>query len=144
PAVLAKLVADGRSGRHDGRGFYRTAGLRDGRGAVDASIYTVLGVEHSTKLPADEIQMRCALAMVNEALRCVGDGVLRDPRDGDVGAVLGLGFPRRRGGPLRYVDTIGAADVLRRIQGYAERFGERWRPAPLLVQLAKKGERLRS
>ena len=93
------------------------------------------------KLPVEELQQRCALAMVNEAVRCFGDGVLRDPRDGDVGAIFGLDFPRFRGGPFRYVDTIGAADVLRRVQSYADRFGDRWRPAPLLVQMAKKGER---
>ncbi len=85
--------------------------------------------------------MRCALALVNEAVRCLAEGVIRSARDGDVGAILGLGFPPFRGGPLRYVDTIGAAEALRRVQGYADRFGERWRPAPLLVQMAKKGER---
>jgi 3-hydroxyacyl-CoA dehydrogenase/enoyl-CoA hydratase/3-hydroxybutyryl-CoA epimerase len=58
-----------------------------------------------------------------------------------VGAILGLGFPPFRGGPLRYVDTIGAAETLRRVQSYADRFGERWRPAPMLVQMAKRGER---
>jgi 3-hydroxyacyl-CoA dehydrogenase/enoyl-CoA hydratase/3-hydroxybutyryl-CoA epimerase len=104
-------------------------------------VYALLGVVPRAKLPVDEIQMRCTVAMVNEAVRCLGDGVLRDPRDGDVGAVFGLGFPTFRGGPFRYVDTIGAADVLRRVHGYADRFGERWRPAPLLVQMAKKGER---
>jgi len=78
---------------------------------------------------------------VNEAVRCFGEGVLRSARDGDVGAILGLGFPAFRGGPFRYVDTIGAAEVLRRVQGYADRFGERWKPAPLLVQMARKGER---
>ena len=56
-------------------------------------------------------------------------------------AVLALAFPRFRGGPLRYVDTVGAAEALRRVQGYADRFGERLRPAPLLVHMAKKGER---
>jgi 3-hydroxyacyl-CoA dehydrogenase/enoyl-CoA hydratase/3-hydroxybutyryl-CoA epimerase len=142
PGALATLVADDRCGRKNGRGIYRY-GLepRGGKRVVDAGVYSVLGVSPRTKLPADEIQLRCALALVNEAVRCFGDGILHDPRDGDVGAVYGLGFPAFRGGPFRYVDTIGAADVLRRVQGYADRFGERWRPAPLLVQMAKKGER---
>jgi len=138
----ATLVADGRRGRSSGRGIYRYGpDPRAPKGATDPGVYTLLGVEPRTKLPAEEIQLRCALAMVNEAVRCFGDGILRAPRDGDVGAIFGLGFPRFRGGPFRYVDTIGAADVLRRVQSYADRFGDRWRPAPLLVQMAKKGER---
>jgi 3-hydroxyacyl-CoA dehydrogenase/enoyl-CoA hydratase/3-hydroxybutyryl-CoA epimerase len=142
PGALAALVADDRCGRRNGRGVYRYgAEPRAGKRAVDPSVYAVLGVQPRTKLPIEEVQLRCALAMVNEAVRCFGDGILRDPRDGDVGAIYGLGFPAFRGGPFRYVDTIGAADVLRRVQAYADRFGERWRPAPLLVQMAKKGER---
>jgi len=142
PGALATLVADGRRGRKNGHGIYRYGpDARAPKRAIDPGAYTLLGVQPRTKLPAEEIQLRCALAMVNEAVRCFGDGVLRDPRDGDVGAIFGLGFPRFRGGPFRYVDTIGAADVLRRVQAYADRFGDRWRPAPLLVQMAKKGER---
>lgn len=109
--------------------------------AVDADIYLMLGARPTANLPAEEIQMRCALSMINEAVRCFGEGIIRLPCDGDVGAIVGLGFPPFRGGPFRYVDTIGAAETLRRVQGYADRFGERWRPAPLLVQMAKKGER---
>ena len=142
PGALATLVADDRRGRKNGRGIYRYGSDgRTAKPAIDPSVYRLLGVQPRTKLPTEEIQLRCALAMVNEAVRCFGDGVLRDPRDGDVGAIFGLGFPRFRGGPFRYVDTIGAADVLRRVQAYADRFGDRWRPAPLLVQMAKKGER---
>src|ERR1019366_4075370 len=111
------------------------------RQSIDEGVYALPGGEPRTKLPPEEIAQRCALAMVNEAVRCLGDGLLRDASDGDVGAVFGLGFPRFRGGPFRYVDTIGAADVLRRVQGYADRFGDRWRPAPLLVQMARRGER---
>ena len=142
PGALAMLVADDRRGTRSGRGIYRHDGSgREGKHGVDPGVYALLGVEPRTRLPVEEIQMRCAVAMVNEAVRSFGEGVLRDPRDGDVGAIFGLGFPRSRGGPFRYVDSIGAADVLRRVQAYADRFGERWRPAPLLVQMAKRGER---
>jgi len=144
PMAIDKLLAAGRRGRTSGRGFHRyesLAGAREARKSVDADVYAVLGVAPTTRLPVEEIQMRCALALVNEAVRCVGDGVVRSPRDADLAAILGLGFPRFRGGPMRYVDAIGAAETLRRVQSYADRFGERWRPAPLLVQMAKKGER---
>ena len=141
PGALATLVADDRRGRKNGRGIYRYGSEASAKPAIDPGVYRLLWVQPRTPLPVEEIQLRCALALVNEAVRCFGDGVLRDPRDGDVGAIFGLGFPRFRGGPFRYVDTIGAADVLRRVQAYADRFGDRWRPAPLLVQMAKKGER---
>ena len=144
PHALSRLVADDRKGRKNGRGLFRydaRARRRDGRLTVDPTVYTLLGVKPTTRLPVEEIQMRCALALVNEAVRCFGEGVLRSARDGDVGAVLGLGFPSFRGGPFRYIDTLGAAEGLRRVQAYADRFGERWRPAPLLVQMARKGER---
>jgi 3-hydroxyacyl-CoA dehydrogenase/enoyl-CoA hydratase/3-hydroxybutyryl-CoA epimerase len=144
PAAIAKLVAEGRQGRATGRGFYRyeaRGGVRTPRRAPDPGVYALLGVMPTARLPVEEIQMRCALALVNEVVRCFGEGVVRSPRDADIGAILGLGFPRFRGGPLRYVDTIGSAETLRRVQGYADRFGERWRPAPLLVQMARRGER---
>jgi 3-hydroxyacyl-CoA dehydrogenase/enoyl-CoA hydratase/3-hydroxybutyryl-CoA epimerase len=144
PRAIAKLVGDERHGRKNRRGLYRyDERPRDegDAGSADTGVYTLLGVRPTMTLPVEEIQMRCALSMINEAVRCFGEGVIRCPRDGDVGAVLGLGFPPFRGGPFRYVDTIGAAEALRRVQGYADRFGERWRPAPLLVHMARRGER---
>jgi 3-hydroxyacyl-CoA dehydrogenase/enoyl-CoA hydratase/3-hydroxybutyryl-CoA epimerase len=151
PPGMKKLLLDDRKGRKNGRGFYAYGKAGDAgdkrKREVDASVYAVLGVESKTRrangrvLPAEEIQMRCALQMVNEALLCFGEGVLRSPRDGDIGAIFGLGFPPFRGGPLRYVDTIGAAEVLRRVRGYEMRFGRRFTPAPVLVEMARRGER---
>ena len=80
--------------------------------------------------------MRCSLQFVNEAIHCLGEGILRSARDGDIGAMFGLGFPPFRGGPFRYVDAIGAAEVLRRMRSYQQAFGKRWTPAPLLVEMA--------
>jgi 3-hydroxyacyl-CoA dehydrogenase/enoyl-CoA hydratase/3-hydroxybutyryl-CoA epimerase len=142
PPTMAKLVGDDRKGRKNERGFYLYGKGKKGK-AVDPSVYTLLGVTPQEKppIPVEEIQMRCALQMVNEALRCMGEGILRTPRDGDLGAIFGLGFPPFRGGPFRYVDTIGAAEILRRTQGYYDRFGKRWEPAPLLVDMAKRNSR---
>ncbi|WP_394833841.1 fatty acid oxidation complex subunit alpha FadJ [Pendulispora rubella] len=144
PDTMSKLVADDRKGRKNERGFYLYGKNAKGKKkAVDPSVYTTLGIEPKTGAPvlAEELQMRCSLQFVNEALRCYGEGILRTPRDGDIGAIFGLGFPPFRGGPFRYVDTIGAAEILRRTQGYYDRFGKRWEPAPLLVEMAKKGAR---
>ncbi|MFO0760125.1 MAG: enoyl-CoA hydratase-related protein [Byssovorax sp.] len=89
----------------------------------------------STLYP-EEIQMRCALRMVNEAVRCLGEGLPESPREGDVGAVLGLGFPPFRGGPFRYVDDIGPAEIDKRLRRFAQRAGDRFIPSPLLAEMA--------
>ena len=149
PPTMAKLIADDRKGRKNQRGFYLygPAAKKKGKGKhVDESIYGVLGLpvpdpKARPRIPVEEIQMRCSLQFVNEALHCWGEGLLRSPRDGDIGAIFGLGFPPFRGGPFRYVDTVGAGEVLRRIEGYQAQFGKRWAPAPALVEMAKSGKR---
>jgi 3-hydroxyacyl-CoA dehydrogenase/enoyl-CoA hydratase/3-hydroxybutyryl-CoA epimerase len=79
--------------------------------------------------------------MLNEAVWCLDEGVLASPRDGDVGAILGLGFPPLLGGPFRYADTLGARAVTDRMKELADRFGPRFAPAPLLVKMASTGSR---
>jgi 3-hydroxyacyl-CoA dehydrogenase/enoyl-CoA hydratase/3-hydroxybutyryl-CoA epimerase len=88
-----------------------------------------------------EVQQRCVLAMVNEAARCLEEGVLRSPRDGDVGAVFGIGFPPFRGGPFRYVDALGAGRVVDELQALNDRFPGRFEPAAVLVEHARARER---
>ncbi|HVH45914.1 MAG TPA: 3-hydroxyacyl-CoA dehydrogenase NAD-binding domain-containing protein, partial [Labilithrix sp.] len=142
PEAFAALRADGRKGRKNARGFYLYGSAAPRKRTVDATIYGVLGVMPKAKAgAADEIALRCALAMVNEALRCHGDGIVRNARDGDVGAIYGVGFPAFRGGPFRYVDVLGAPEVLRRTRSLEQRFGERFEPAPLLVEMARGGKR---
>jgi 3-hydroxyacyl-CoA dehydrogenase/enoyl-CoA hydratase/3-hydroxybutyryl-CoA epimerase len=74
---------------------------------------------------------------VNEAALCLQEGILRNVRDGDVGAVFGIGFPPFRGGPFRYVDTLGAATIVRQLQELNNRYPPRFVPADVLVELSK-------
>ncbi|MEJ7733483.1 MAG: fatty acid oxidation complex subunit alpha FadJ [Polyangiaceae bacterium] len=165
PATMAKLAADGRKGKKNQRGMYlygdEATAKKTGLAALlpgkkksskqpDPSVYGILGLAtpepgaHGTSeapVPIEEIQMRCTLQLVNEAIHCLGEGILRSARDGDIGAIFGLGFPPFRGGPFRYVDSIGAAETLRRIEGYQQRYGKRWAPAPKLVEMAKTNAR---
>ncbi len=141
PDAFDKVIADGRLGRKNGRGFYKYGG-KGKKKEVDASIYALLprGAER-VRLDREEMAERCSLQMVNEAIRCLGEGVLRSARDGDVGALFGLGFPPFLGGPFRYADSLGADALLQRLEHLQDKHGARFTPAPLLVELAHKNGR---
>jgi 3-hydroxyacyl-CoA dehydrogenase/enoyl-CoA hydratase/3-hydroxybutyryl-CoA epimerase len=138
PAALEKVIADGRLGRKSQRGFYRYAEGK--KGEVDESVYDLLpGGPKRRAVDRREITDRVVLGMVNEAIRCLGEGILRSARDGDVGAVFGLGFPPFRGGPFRHADQLGARQLLDRLEALRARYGDRFEPAPLLVEHARSG-----
>ncbi|MEO1303254.1 MAG: 3-hydroxyacyl-CoA dehydrogenase NAD-binding domain-containing protein, partial [Myxococcota bacterium] len=141
PEVMETVVTDGRHGRKSGRGFYRYSdGVRDG---IDRSIYELLPRAERVEVSVEEIQDRMILQMVNEAARCLDEGILRNARDGDIGAVFGLGFPPFLGGPFSYIDRRGAASVCDRLSQLRERYGVRFEVAPNLEQLAKSGAAFR-
>jgi 3-hydroxyacyl-CoA dehydrogenase / enoyl-CoA hydratase / 3-hydroxybutyryl-CoA epimerase len=133
--VIDKMVADGRLGRKNSKGFYKYG--EDGKKAgVDDAVYGVIGAPARKKVSREEIQERLGLMMVNEAIRTLEEGVLRSARDGDVGAVMGIGFPPFRGGPFWYVDQTGAAKVLERVRALEAKHGVRFTPAQMLVDYA--------
>ena len=147
------VVGSGRFGRKSKKGFY----LYDEegkKGEVDQSVYQLLtaaaretppsaGAEARPRpeFPADEIQQRTVLPMLNEAARCLEEGVIRSARDGDVGAVFGFGFPPFRGGPFRYMDSLGIPEVVRQLEDLNDRFPGRYAPTELLLAMARRKER---
>jgi 3-hydroxyacyl-CoA dehydrogenase / enoyl-CoA hydratase / 3-hydroxybutyryl-CoA epimerase len=136
--VLQRLIEDGRQGRRNERGFYL---YKNGeRAGVDESVYDLLGSPTRRSFPREEIQERLALGMINEAARALDDGVLRSARDGDVGAVFGIGFPPFRGGPFHYLDACGPSPIVERLRSLEATHGPRFAPAPLLVRKATQGE----
>ncbi len=151
PSSMQAVVAAGRLGRKAKKGFY----LYDDegkKGDVDQSVYSLLApaarVTSTTagqsqtraQIPAVEIQRRTVLPMLNEAARCLDEGVIRSPRDGDIGAVFGFGFPPFRGGPFRYMDEVGVAEIVRQLEELNDRFPGRFEPAELLVTMARRGD----
>ena len=132
--AIASLIEDGRLGHKSSRGFYR---YRNGkRGGVDSSIYDLIGVRPTHRPAPEDVEQRLVLAMLNEAARALSAGVVRQPRDGDIGAIFGFGFPAFRGGPLRYIDDRGAASIVTDLERYASRLGDRFAPArPLRAPL---------
>ncbi|MBA3556789.1 MAG: fatty acid oxidation complex subunit alpha FadJ, partial [Gemmatimonadales bacterium] len=79
--------------------------------------------------------------MLNEAAAACAEEVVRSPRDGDIGAVFGIGFPAFRGGPLRMLDDIGASRAVETLHELQDAFGQRFRPAPALADMARQGGR---
>ncbi len=133
-----KLLADGRYGRKNKKGFYLYEGVKKGEKPVDKSVYPLLGVDGSKAVEASEIVERCVLVMLNEAARCCAEGMIRSPRDGDIGAVFGIGFPPFLGGPFRYADSLGIAALVEKLEQYRQRLGERFAPAEVLTQMAQE------
>jgi len=138
---MRRVVEEGRTGRKGRRGFY-TYDLEGKKGVADITVYDSFGGRRvQSTIDEDEVVRRCVLALVNEAVRCLESGILRSPRDGDVGAVFGIGFPPFRGGPFRYVDSVGAPSIVKQLEELDARWTPRFAPAELLVNLARRGGR---
>jgi 3-hydroxyacyl-CoA dehydrogenase/enoyl-CoA hydratase/3-hydroxybutyryl-CoA epimerase len=141
--TFAKLFDAGYRGRKNAKGFYlypkeRSAGAKK---EVDPEVYSFFGGTARRHVAAGDLVDRLALLMVNEAVWCLEEDVIASPRDGDAGAVLGLGFPPFRGGPFRYVDETGIAEVVEKLASFAGTHGPRFKPAPLLLKMVKTGKR---
>ncbi len=138
---LQRVIKAGRLGRKGKRGFYLydDAGKK---GGVDSSVYELLPTgQKRTTVPAARIVQRCVYAMLNESVLCLEDGILRSARDGDVGAVFGIGFPPFRGGPFRFIDREGAASVVATLDELEREFPGRYQAAASLRAMAESGER---
>lgn len=133
---MRKVVAAGRTGRKGGHGFYRYDD-EGKKGTVDTTVYGVIGGVRR-EIDRGEIVERCVLAMVNEAAYCLEEGILRSPRDGDMGAVFGIGFPPFRGGPFRYIDSVGAGRIVEQLEDLNARFSARFRPAEILLHWGRR------
>ena len=138
---MQRVIRAGRLGRKGKTGFYEYDD--DGRkGGVDSSVYELLptGRKRTAQTP-DRIVQRCVYAMLNEAVLCLEDGILRSPRDGDIGAAFGIGFPPFRGGPFRFIDRLGAAAVVATLDALERDFPGRYSAATSLRTMAANGER---
>jgi 3-hydroxyacyl-CoA dehydrogenase / enoyl-CoA hydratase / 3-hydroxybutyryl-CoA epimerase len=136
--ALSRMLGATRLGRKNGRGFYK---YREGHKAgVDSSVYPLLGVRPG-EAHSDLVQRRLLYAMLNEAAMACAEHVVRTPRDADIGAIFGIGFPAFRGGPLRMIDDLGAGRVVETLYQLQEQFGERFRPAASLLEMSRRSSR---
>jgi len=144
--VADRLCEAGRFGQKTGAGWYRyEAGRRDP--LPDPEVQRI--IEHwrrerghaARAVRDEEIVERCIYALVNEGARILADGIAQRASDIDVVYLDGYGFPRHRGGPMKYADEVGLFNVVRALRRIAAESPHEpsWQPAPLLVQLADEG-----
>jgi 3-hydroxyacyl-CoA dehydrogenase/enoyl-CoA hydratase/3-hydroxybutyryl-CoA epimerase len=139
PAAFDKLLADDRKGRKNGKGFYQYGPKAKKAKLVDESVYKVLDILIASDKEAKDVAERCTIQMLNEAVRCLEEGIIASARDGDIGAIFGIGFPPFLGGPFRYIDTLGASNLVATLQGYQSLYGDRFAPCDTLVKMASDG-----
>jgi 3-hydroxyacyl-CoA dehydrogenase len=144
PDYPDRLCEAGHFGQKTGKGYYiYEAGKRGGE--PNPEVMALIEAERTTKgiTPRDftdeEIVRRYMAAMVNEAAKVVGEGIARRPLDVDMTLLFGYGFPRYRGGPLKWADLTGLPDLLKDIEAFAREDAYFWQPAPLLQELVRDG-----
>ncbi|MGO4999151.1 fatty acid oxidation complex subunit alpha FadJ [Oceanisphaera sp. W20_SRM_FM3] len=142
PEAFNKLLEDNRKGKKNGRGFYRYEAKKRPKKSklVDESVYKLLQIKPLSQLPAQELAERCVLLMLNEAALALDEGVIASARDGDIGAIFGIGYPPFTGGPFFYMHQLGIQVVVDKMQEYVRKYGARFAPCAPLVRMAAEGQ----
>jgi 3-hydroxyacyl-CoA dehydrogenase len=142
--VPDRLYEMGRYGQKTGAGWYRYE--PGSRTRIPDPLIDQLAEEAARRrgitrgrVSDEEIVARIMTALANEGARVLEEGYATRAGDIDVIYCYGFGFPRHRGGPMFYADTVGLSTVLSRVEDYRRRFGDYWKPAPLLERLAAAG-----
>ncbi len=142
---IHRLYESGFAGRKNRRGFYdyrEKKGIlnRQDHKLINQEIYAYFGESGRRDFQLKEIMDRITLVMINEAAYCLQDKVIARPSDGDIGAVLGMGFPAYRGGPFRYMDQEEIRSVRDRLLYRRDLHGARFHPAPLIEDRFNAGK----
>jgi 3-hydroxyacyl-CoA dehydrogenase len=143
--IADRICERGWFGQKTGRGWYQyPQGARTGQ--EDPEVLAIVDAERQKKgistrqFTAEEIMRRYMAAMVNEGAKVVAEGIALRPLDVDVTFLSGYGFPRHRGGPMKYADTVGLPKILEDIRAFAKEDPLFWQPAPLLEKLVAEGK----
>ncbi len=143
--IADRICERGWFGQKTGRGFYLyPEGARQGQ--PDPEVLAIVDAERQKKgvtprsFTEEEILRRYMAAMVNEGAKVVEEGIALRPLDVDVTFMSGYGFPRHRGGPMKWADMQGLPKILADIESFAKEDPLFWEPAPLLVRLVKEGK----
>jgi 3-hydroxyacyl-CoA dehydrogenase len=147
--IADRLCERGWFGQKTGRGFYLyPQGARTGQ--QDPEVLAIVDAERARKgvhprtFTPDDIMRRYIAAMVNEGAKVLADGIALRPLDIDVTFLYGYGFPRFRGGPMHYADTVGLSNILADLRAFAQEDPLFWEPAALLERLVSEGKNFAS
>jgi len=141
--ATTKMFKDGRLGKKNQKGFYKYE-MKKGRAkkaGIDPSAYNYFKGNGDKQLDLAEIQDRALLLMVNEAVMCLEEGIIANTADGNLGAVFGIGFLPFTGGPFRYVDQLGAAVVVARMDELKAKYGAKFEARPMLREYASANKK---
>lgn len=137
--LVTKLVEDGRLGRKSAKGFYdyppKPAKKRLWPGLKD-----LYPQQKPDDVDVKVLKERLLVTIALEAARTVEEGIVTDPREADVGSILGFGFAPYTGGTLSYIDGMGVKTFVALCERLAAKYGEHFKPTPLLLDMAAKGE----
>lgn len=133
----AELVEAGYKGRKNGKGFYQYNDSKKKK-VINPGVYDFFGGQDRIVFDDKMIQQRMSMMMINEAVLCLQENILLRPSDGDLGAILGLGFPPFLGGPFRYIDKLGVAEVNQILSKLQNDHGVRFKGADLLKKMESK------
>jgi 3-hydroxyacyl-CoA dehydrogenase len=139
--LLERICEQGRYGQKTGAGWYK---YEDGRTAVPDPEIEALLVARSEEMEItrrsisdEEILQRCVYSLINEGAKILEEGLAIRASDVDVVWLHGYGFPRWRGGPMFYADTVGLSEVAATLDRFHDAWGDKWKPADLLRELAE-------
>ncbi|WP_417480992.1 3-hydroxyacyl-CoA dehydrogenase NAD-binding domain-containing protein [Maricaulis sp.] len=141
--ILFKMVEEyERFGRKNGKGFYDYPSEKGQPKRLWPELEQFApGGKYAEDQPsADEIKDRILYTQALEAARCMEEGIVQDPREADVGSILGWGFAPYTGGALSFIDTVGAAAFVKRADELQKAYGDQFAVPALLREMAKKGE----
>lgn len=141
--ATTKMFKDGRLGKKNKKGFYKYEEKkgRVRKVGIDPSAYNYFKGKGDKQMDLAEIQDRALLLMVNEAIMCLEEGIIANAGDGNVGAVFGIGFLPFTGGPFRYIDQVGADNIVTRMDALKAKYGVKFQARPLLIDYANAGKK---
>jgi len=141
--VVDRMLAAGRKGKTAGAGFYDYP--KDGKKQLWAGLRATFGTRKEQATPAEfrELQDRLLYIQSIESVRCLAENVLRSVPDANIGSIFGIGAPPWTGGVLQFINYVGPRAFVSRARDLAAKYGPRFEPPAMLVQMAERNETFR-
>ncbi len=131
--------AHGRHGRKNGKGFYDYP-EKPAKKHLWPGLKDLYPQQAADDISVQELKNRFLATIALEAARTMEEGIVTDPREADIGSILGFGFAPYTGGAISYIDSMGVAEFVAMCEGLAVEHGSHFEPTPLLKEMAAKGE----